>query len=69
MLGIGTGGVVTPAADHHPILGPAMPRALSEPDRQALAVLLAVDGLGPMTLGRLVEVAGSPSGVLELARH
>jgi len=69
VLGIGTGGVVTPAADHHPILGPAMPRALSEPDRQALAVLLAVDGLGPMTLGRLVEVAGSPSGVLELARH
>jgi DNA processing protein len=38
-------------------------------DRDALAVLLAVDGLGPMTLGRLVAVAGSTAAVLELAAH
>ncbi|HJP88411.1 MAG TPA: DNA-processing protein DprA [Candidatus Limnocylindrales bacterium] len=42
---------------------------MSRPDRNALAVLLAVDGLGPMTLGRLVDAAGSPVNVLELARH
>lgn len=38
-------------------------------DREALAVLLSVTGLGPLTLGRLVEVAGSPSAVLALARE
>jgi len=37
-------------------------------DRDALAVLLSVAGLGPLTLGRLVEVLGSPSAILELAR-
>lgn len=37
-------------------------------DRDAIAVLLSVLGLGPLTLGRLVGVAGSPSAVLELAR-
>jgi DNA processing protein len=40
---------------------------LSNADRDALAVLLAVDGIGPLTLGRLVEVIGSPSAVLERA--
>ncbi|HEX2625771.1 MAG TPA: DNA-processing protein DprA [Candidatus Limnocylindrales bacterium] len=44
-------------------------RAVTREDREALAVLLAVEGLGPMTLGRLVDAAGSPVGVLELARH
>jgi DNA processing protein len=42
---------------------------VSRRDRDALAVLLAVDGLGPMTLGRLVDAIGSTSGVLEVARR
>jgi DNA processing protein len=40
---------------------------LAARDRDALAVLLSVTGLGPLTLGRLVEVAGSPASVLALA--
>lgn len=56
MLGVGT-------------RAPDGPAPLSKRDREALAVLLAVDHLGPLTLGRLVEVTGSTSGVLELARH
>lgn len=42
-------------------------RILGAEDRDALAVLLAVDRVGPLTLGRLVAKAGSPSRVLELA--
>lgn len=40
---------------------------MSKPDRDAVAVLLSVTGLGPLTLGRLVEVAGSPAAILETA--
>jgi DNA processing protein len=40
---------------------------MAEPDREALAVLLSVDGLGPLTLGRLVERLGSPAAILEAA--
>jgi DNA processing protein len=36
-------------------------------DREALAVLLSVDGLGPLTLGRLIERLGSPAAILEAA--
>ncbi|NJD29987.1 MAG: DNA-protecting protein DprA [Chloroflexi bacterium] len=43
-------------------------RPLSSADREALAVLLAVHGLGPLTLERLVRQIGSPSGILRLAR-
>lgn len=57
MLGVGPG---APAVE-----APALPQR----DRDALAVLLAVDGLGPITLGRLVEHAGSAAAVLELARR
>lgn len=57
MLGVGAG----PA--------PAQAGAMSARDREALAVLLAVEGLGPMTLGRLVDAIGSTSGILELARR
>lgn len=38
-------------------------------DREALAILLSVSGLGPLTLGRLVDVIGSPSAILELTRR
>ena len=37
-------------------------------ERAALAVLVSVDGLGPMTLGRLIVAAGSAQAVLGLAR-
>ena len=69
MLGVGSGGEASSVEDRRIGFEPPAPRPLSSRDRDALAVLLAVDGLGPMTLGRLVDVAGSTSGVLELARH
>jgi DNA processing protein len=47
---------------------PGAARPLSGDDRDALAVLLAVHGLGPLTLQRLVTQIGSPSGVLDVAR-
>lgn len=37
-------------------------------ERAALAVLVSVDGLGPMTLGRLVAAAGSALAVIGMAR-
>jgi DNA processing protein len=37
---------------------------ISVADRQALAVLLSVHGLGPMTLGRLVGRLGSPASII-----
>ncbi|HEY4226881.1 MAG TPA: DNA-processing protein DprA [Candidatus Limnocylindrales bacterium] len=36
-------------------------------DREALAILLSVQGLGPLTLARLVGSLGSPSGILAVA--
>jgi len=47
---------------------PDAARPLSDDDRDALAVLLAVHGLGPLTLGRLIVRIGAPSRVLEVAR-
>jgi DNA processing protein len=40
---------------------------MRDQDRAALAVLLSVHGLGPLTLGRLVEQLGSPAAILEMA--
>ena len=40
---------------------------LREEDRQALAVLLSVNGLGPLTLSRLVDRLGSAAAILEMA--
>jgi DNA processing protein len=37
------------------------------PERDALAVLVSVDGLGPVTLGRLVTRVGGPGRLLDLA--
>lgn len=79
MLGVGAwgpdgsgGGPGEPAAAQPggaPV-GPAAAESggMASRDREAMAVLLSVTGLGPLTLGRLVEVLGSPSAVLELAR-
>jgi len=40
---------------------------LRDEDREAIAVLLSVHGLGPLTIGRLVDRVGSPAAVLDLA--
>ncbi len=42
-------------------------RARAADEREALVVLVTVDGLGPMTLGRLIASAGSAVAVLDLA--
>jgi DNA processing protein len=44
-----------------------VPAALGAADRAALAVLVSVQGLGPVTLERLVTRIGSPQAVLALA--
>jgi DNA processing protein len=61
VLGVGVGGPAGPAQ------GPAVTPPLSETERNGIAVLLSVSGLGPLTLARLVAAIGSPSRVLELA--
>lgn len=62
MLGVGPGPGEVGAA-------PAVPSPLVMPaaDRDALAVLLSVQGLGPLTLARLVGRLGTPSAILALA--
>ena len=71
MLGVGTGpeDAVGGAAPEPP--EPPRPAAagLSAVRRDAIAVLLSVDGLGPITLGRLVSRLGSPEAVLSVARR
>jgi DNA processing protein len=42
-------------------------RAISTADREALAVLLSVHGMGPLTLARLVDGLGSPAAILGVA--
>ena len=39
---------------------------LRDEDREAIAVLLSVHGLGPLTIGRLVDRVGSPAAILDL---
>jgi DNA processing protein len=63
VLGVGTGAPEVQAR------GVTSHAVMSHQDRAALAVLLGVEGLGPITLGRLVEAAGSPAAVLEMARR
>jgi DNA processing protein len=40
---------------------------ISQADREALTVLVSVSGLGPLTLGRLLDAFGSPAEVLAAA--
>jgi DNA processing protein len=70
MLGVGVGpddGLVGGG----PAMADAVPvgsaSRMGDADREALAVLLSVHGLGPLTLGRLVDGLGSPAGILEVA--
>ena len=62
MLGVGVGPDGT--ADAGWEVAPRRAAPMSQADRDALAVLLSVHGLGPLTLGRLVESLGSPASVL-----
>lgn len=55
----GSGGTVVPFR---------RPRRDAVAEREALAVLVSVSGLGPVTLGGLVRALGSPAGVLAVAR-
>ena len=65
MLGVGAGpdGVAGGGWEAEP----RRPVSISRADRDAITVLLSVHGLGPLTLGRLVEALGSPAGVLAAA--
>lgn len=68
MLGVGAGpdgsgggwGGAAPVESAHG-------RSIRSEDREALAVLLSVHGMGPLTLARLVRQLGSPAAILELA--
>jgi len=46
---------------------PASGSAATSADRAALAALLAVPGVGPLTLARVVDAIGSPAGVIRIA--
>ena len=69
MLGVGSGGTEseeprTSAEERRTVrITNGMPKS----DRDAIAVLLSVTGLGPLTLGRLVAIAGSPAAILDIA--
>ncbi len=60
MLGVGVDGA--DAAGHEPARA-----GITHDDRAALAVLLSVHGMGPLTLVRLVERLGSPAAILARA--
>ena len=71
MLGVGVGPDWAGGGGNEPAVADTSPPApsgtLSRADRDAIAVLLSVSGLGPLTLGRLVERLGSPAAVLAAA--
>jgi DNA processing protein len=73
MLGVAAGGPCGPgqAAPTEPTERVGAPPRVADPsaERRALAVLVAVDGLGPVTLGRLMAAHGSARAVLELAER
>lgn len=69
MLGVGAAGPGGAGAVGGGATAVPVDAGASASDRDALAVLLSVSGLGPLTLGRLVDVIGSPSSILELARR
>jgi len=69
MLGVGRAGPLGPAhlvpAPEASAISSGSGGGISE--RQALAVLVTADGLGPITLGRLVAGIGSARAVIEVA--
>jgi DNA processing protein len=68
MLGVGAGPDAGDAWEAGDIarrqMGSGQLRSISAAARDAIAILLSVHGLGPLTLGRLVDVLGSPAEVL-----
>lgn len=82
MLGVGREGPTGPVAPKHAhrigersapfTSGPDTPLAPRDgplDDRDALAVIASVDGVGPITLERLLAAFGRPFGILEAARR
>ena len=68
MLGVGAGPDGAIGGWSGAAAAESSPAASIRPeDREALAVLLSVHGMGPLTLARLVERLGSPAAILELA--
>src|SRR5258706_5450234 len=80
MLGVGLAGpigtremvaeldpVVQDGPGAWPTAAPEARQPISAADRDALTVLVSVSGLGPLTLGRLLDYFGSPSEVLMVA--
>src|SRR5262245_66389270 len=70
MLGVGVGPDGSGGGGGNappPAAASAPSHRMRDDDRDALAILLSVNGLGPLTLGRLVEGLGSPGGILETA--
>jgi len=73
MLGVGGDGGGDMDSDRSISVAPA-PRTTGRPamataDREALAVLLSVHGMGPLTLARLVDGLGSPATILRVAER
>jgi DNA processing protein len=71
VLGVGGDGAGVPDSDGSTTAqssrGTTNRPGISTADREALAVLLSVHGMGPLTLARLVDSLGSPAAVLEVA--
>lgn len=74
-LGIGRAGPLGPTrfattVSHAPGRSrPAARSGIADGEREALAVLVSVDGVGPATLGRLLRNVGGAGDVLEVARR
>lgn len=66
----GAGGLIVIGVGQGPSLrGSGGPPPLGSADREALAVLVSVQGLGPITLDRVLAHFGSPSAALAAASH
>ena len=69
MLGVGVGRDGSDLGGGSGAVSREAPREapMARGNREAIAVLLSVHGLGPLTLGRLVDRLGSPAEILETA--
>jgi DNA processing protein len=69
MLGVGGDGGAFDPRGSGPAESSRQRSGISDEDRAALAVLLSVHGMGPITLGRLVDGLGSPASILDIAER
>jgi DNA processing protein len=67
MLGVGGDGGGFDPGDAAATSPPRERSGITGADREALAVLLSVHGMGPLTLARLVDSLGSPASILDIA--